>query len=137
MTVLGTYLGGFFGSISQLSLFSEIGTMLVNISKILNLLDLQNSKTYNLFGTILICVFYLSNVFLYSYFIFWKMQDMCMYRYAHFWVLYPKNLHVVCYVYITLYFLKYCHHLYTHSKLIISAFKVLGIEEAVDAIERI
>jgi hypothetical protein len=89
-------------------MFSEISTVFVNISKILHTHDCSESKTYNYNGAVMILVFFVSKVFLYNYMIFWKMQDMCMYRFESFWVLYPESLHKACYLYIALYFLTYC-----------------------------
>jgi len=108
MSSLGLYIGGFFGSISQLTFFSEISTVFVNISKIYNIHNESQTKKYNRNGALTILVFFVTKVFLYNYMIFWKMQDMCMYRFESFWVLYPESLHKACYLYIFLYFLTYC-----------------------------
>lgn len=137
MTSLGLYIGGFFGSISQLTFFSEISTVFVNISKIYNIHNESQTKKYNRNGALTILVFFVTKVFLYNYMILWKMQDMCMYRFESFWVLYPESLHKTCYLYIFLYFLTYCQQLFKFSVMLWSAFEVLGIDKAIEATERI
>ena len=85
----------------------------------------------------MILTFFVSKVFLYNYMVFWKMQDMCMYRFESFWVLYSESMHKVCYLYIFLYFLTYCQVLFKFSVMLWSAFEVLGIDKAIEATERI
>jgi len=136
-TLLGTYLGGFFGSISQLTWFTEGATFLVSIGKILAAHDLVDTPIYNYCGGALIFVFFACRVFLYNYMIFWKMQDMCLYRFESFWVLYPQNQHMLCYLYILTYFVMYCMQLHHFSTMIWQSFRVLGIDKAIEATERI
>ena len=137
MTCLGLYIGGFFGSISQLTFFSEISTVFVNISKIQNVHAQSESWNYKKNGAVMILVYFVSNIFLYNYMVFWKMQDMCMYRFESFWMLYPESMHKICYLYIFLYFLTYCHQLFKFSVMLWYAFEVLGIDKAIEATERI
>lgn len=128
LTCLGSYLGGFFGSISQLTWFTEISTIFVNFGKILHKHDMSDTPIYNYNGAAQIFVFFVCKVFFYNYMVFWKMQDMCMYRFESFWVLYPTEMHSLCYVYIGTYFMMYCLQLYKFSVMIWEAFRVLGID---------
>jgi uncharacterized membrane protein len=85
---LGIYIGGFLGSISQLTTFTEISTVFVNFRTILVYHHADDNIVYAINGLMMTFSFFIVRVLFYYYIIFWKMQDMVMYRFESFWATY-------------------------------------------------
>ena len=137
VTVLGTYLGGFFGSISQLTWFTEGSTLFVNFCKLLIAHHMKETLFFTLSKLLTLIVYFICNVFLYQYMIFWKMQDMCLYRFDSFWILYDEKQHVFCYIFIGVYFVMYCLQNFLFSKMLWDFLQDIGIDKAIQKTERI
>jgi hypothetical protein len=137
VTVLGTYLGGFFGSISQLTWFTEGSTPFVNFCKLLVAQHKKETLFYTLSNLLTLMVYFVCNVFLYQYMMFWKMQDMCLYRFQSFWILYESSQHKLCYTFILIYFVMYCLQNFLFSKMVWDFLKDIGIDKAIEKTERI
>ena len=105
--VQGNYLGGFFGSISQLTWITEGSTPFVNLRWLLVQHKLGDSTLYLLNGAMMAWSFFWFRIFFYNYIIFWKMQDYVMYRYESFWQTIPEHKHFICYMSITMYLVMY------------------------------
>ena len=77
----GITLEGFFGSLTQLSFFTEGSTLFVNARAIMATHKLTSTVPYFINGVLMVIAFFFMRVIFYHYMIFWKMQDLCMYRY--------------------------------------------------------
>ena len=71
--------------------FAEGSTPFVNFCKLLVAHGQKETLFYTLSNLLTLIVYFICNVFLYQYMIFWKMQDMCLYRYESFWILYEEK----------------------------------------------
>ena len=109
---LGIYIGGFIGSISQLTAFTEISTIFVNFRTILVYHHATDNIVYAVNGLMMTFSFFFVRVLFYYYIIFWKMQDMVMYRFESFWATYDKEVHYICWICLYLYLAMYILNLY-------------------------
>lgn len=133
---LGIYIGGFLGSASQLTWFTEISTPFVNFRALLAYHKLNNTRLYALNGIIMTAVFFLGRVIFYYYIVFLKCLDMVAYRSISFWPLYPEEHHKYCYFCITMYCTMYLLNLFWFSKMMAGFCKGLGLLDACERTER-
>lgn len=83
--LLAVWLGGFFGSASQVSFIVEVSTPFVSIRQMMAYHKKEDSLLYKLNGIIMTLSFFIFRVCFYYYMVFWKCQDFLMYRYVSFW----------------------------------------------------
>ena len=67
----GLYIGGFFGSMSQLTWISELSTFFVNFGQILAWHDKTEAGIYVVNGLLMLVSFFIFRVIFYTYMIFW------------------------------------------------------------------
>jgi len=131
--LLGNYVGGFFGSISQLTWITELSTPFTNGRALLAYHKKQDSVVYLLNGLMMLVSFFVVRVCYYYYMIFNQMQIYCMYRSNSFWHLYPAEHHKWCYLAMFLYFSMYILQLFWFSKILDGFLKAIGLNlEAVE-----
>lgn len=70
---LGIHIGGFLGSISQLTTITEISTVFVNFRSILVYHHATDNIVYAINGLMMTFSFFIVRVLFYYYIIFWKM----------------------------------------------------------------
>lgn len=87
--ILGVYLGGYFGSVTQLSLLTEIATFNSAARELLIVHKLDDTliNTLNSLSQTLTFMFF--RIFFYYYMVFFKLVDYAGYRYNSFWNLIP------------------------------------------------
>lgn len=134
--LIGTYIGGFLGSISQLTWVTELSTPFVNLRALMSIHKTTGNLVYVVNGLLMTVVFYVVRVFFYNYMIFWKIHDFCFYRHLHFWSTYPEHFHFWAKLAIVMYFLMYCLQLFWFSKILFGLLKALGFDKAIEATER-
>lgn len=134
--VMGVYIGGFFGSITNLTMITELSTSFVSIRVVLAIHHLQDTVFYFWNGLALTFSFLFFRVFFYYYIIFWKVVDFCCYRQSSFWATYPPEMHKFCYLGIFLYILMYLLQLFWFSKIIEGCLKQLGVTDAIEETEQ-
>ena len=129
--VLGIYVGGFFGSISQLTWITELSTPFVNIRWLLAFHHLESTIAYMINGFLMTVAFLVFRMIYYYYMIFIKVVEMTMYRFRSFWATYPEDKYLACYACLALYGMMYVLNLYWFSRMVVGLFKGLGIMEAI------
>jgi hypothetical protein len=82
---LALWLGGFFGSCSQVSFIVEASTPFVSLRAILAYHKQDSTLFYGLNGMMMTFMFFIFRVCFYYYMIFWKCQDFLLYRFVSFW----------------------------------------------------
>ena len=135
--VIGVYLGGFLGSVTQVTLLTEASTPFVNFRALLAIHGFTEGTLHYWNGWCMTFSFLIFRVWFYYYMIFWKIGDMVMYRHLAFWATYPKEKHIVCYIGIFLYVVMYCLQLFWFSKIIQGCLRTLGIAKAIEQTERL
>ena len=133
----GIYIGGFMGSICQLTWITEGSTPFVNLRQILAWHNMQDTTLYLMNGFMMTWSFFWFRVFFYNYMIFWKLQDYVMYRYESFWQTIPEHKHKIAIVSFVCYFVMYGLQLFWFSKILQGLLKALGIADAIQRTERI
>lgn len=87
----GIYVGGFFGSISQLSFVTELSTPFVNGRVILTWHDYGNSSLYLANGVMMAVSFYYCRIVYYFHMIFYWILLFTFFRKSTFWNFYPES----------------------------------------------
>uniref|UniRef100_A0A7S3CQB2 TLC domain-containing protein n=1 Tax=Strombidium rassoulzadegani TaxID=1082188 RepID=A0A7S3CQB2_9SPIT len=134
--LIGSYLGGFLGSISQLTWVTEFSTPSVNLRAIMAMHKATDNALYVLNGLMMTLSFFVFRVVYYRYMIFWKIHDMATYRSETFWATYPAEKHALCLFCIVVYFIMFCLQLFWFSKIVMGLFKAFGLDKAVQLTER-
>jgi len=106
--------GGFIGSISQLSFLTELSTSFVNIRALIP----KNSILYILNGFCMVVSFTVFRIFWYNFVIFDQFQMYIMYRGFHFWQLYDKADHFGVQVLIWFAMILFGLNLFWYSKMV-------------------
>ena len=90
---VGLFMDGFFGSISQLTWFTEGSTFFVDLRHLLLFLKLENSLLYLVNGFFMCVTFFIFRVLYYDYVIFTVIKEWSLYRSEAFWdVLYQDQM---------------------------------------------
>lgn len=129
--LIGNYVGGFFGSISQLTNFAEGANYCLAAHHVM-IYHQQNGLMRTLNGLSSLLNFFVFRMLFFNYMIFWKMQDFCLYRYYTFWHQYPSDLHHVCYAFIAIYIVMFGIQLHWFSKLLFGFLKHIGLDIAIE-----
>lgn len=87
----GNYVGGLFGSISQLSFVTELSTPFVNGRVILTWHDLGSHPIYIFNGVMMAVSFYAFRIVYYYQMIFYYILMFAFFRKSTFWNLYPQS----------------------------------------------
>lgn len=135
--LIGLYVGGFFGSVQQISFIIEASTPFKSLQSIISAHNNRSSLLYHLNGMILLVTFLIFRAFFFYYMILWKFEDMLMYRWVSFWQTYPKNNWRWCQLWIALYIAHYVLNLYWFSKILWAFFRAIGLEQAIIDSERV
>uniref|UniRef100_A0A7S3IL81 TLC domain-containing protein n=1 Tax=Strombidium inclinatum TaxID=197538 RepID=A0A7S3IL81_9SPIT len=135
-SVMAVVIGGFFGSMCQLSYITEISTFFLNVRALMAEHKLDNQPLYYANGLVLTGAFFVFRVFFYHYMIFWKIQDYAFYRYQSFWTLYPPEHYWMCCSCILLYTFMYFLQLFWFSKILFGLLKAFGVDKAIQATEK-
>ena len=85
----GLYIGGFFGSMSQLTWISECSTFFVNFGQILAWHEKTESNAYLVNGISMLVSFFIFRVLFYTYMIFWGVIPFDFVDSEANWKLYP------------------------------------------------
>ena len=125
--VTATYVGGFFGSISQLTIITELSTPFVNLRWILAKHKLEKSSLYIAVALMMTLSFFVLRVCFCYYMIFNQLVIYCLYRKNALWAMYPKYKWKWCYVAIALYIMLYFLNLFWFSKMLYGMLKALGL----------
>ena len=125
--VITTQTSGFFGSICQITLITELSTPFVNMRTILAYHKQEKSYLYIFNGIMMTVSFFFLRVCYYYYMIFNQMVIYCLYRRDSFWDLYEPYMYKWCYLSVTLYFFMYALNLYWFSKMLYGLMKALGL----------
>ena len=133
--LLGQYLGGFFGSISQLTFITEASTLNVNLRWVLAFHKLTSSALYQINGLLMTVSFFVFRVCFYYFMVFSQMQIYTLYRSYSFWSLYEDDKHKWCYLAMVLYCSMYILNMFWFSKMVMGLLKALGIDKAIEATE--
>lgn len=83
--ILAVWLGGFFGSASQVSFIVEASTPFVSLRAILAEHKREDTLLYKINAVMMTFSFFIFRVCFYYYMVFWKCQDLLMYRHVSFW----------------------------------------------------
>ena len=129
--VLAVWLGGFFGTCSQVSFIVEASTPFVSLRAILAGLKLESSILYIVNGIMMTFAFFIFRVCFYYYMVFWKCQDFMLYRFSHFWQTYPEYKFKWCILCFILYVAMYMLNLFWFFKMLWGFFKGIGIDKAI------
>ena len=132
----GLYVGGFIGSVSQLTWITEASTPLVNLRWILADHKMSDGFLYVFNGVAMTVVFFFCRVIFYYYIIFAKLIELAAYRYMSFWATYPEEKHFWVSVSIALYCMMYVLNLFWFSKMLQGLCKASGLLEAIGRTER-
>lgn len=125
---LGLYNGGFFGSVSQLSFIAEVSTLFVNFRFVLCLHKQEGTKLYAINGILMTIAFFFFRVWYFYYMIFWKCQDLMMYKYAAFWATYPAHKWKWCQLHFYMYVMMYILNIFWFAKMVWGLVKGMGID---------
>ena len=134
--MLTTYAGGLIGSVCQLSAFTEISTLFVNMRTILAYHKLQKSTLYVANGVMMTWMFFWARVVFYSYMIFGVLLDYCVYRSHSFWSTYDDQTRPMMYFSLALYLLMYLLNLFWFVKIFMGLAKAFGLVGKVQTTER-
>ena len=99
----GLYIGGFFGSMSQLTWISECSTFFVNFGQILAWHEKTESNAYLVNGISMLVSFFIFRVLFYTYMIFWGVIPFDFVDSEANWKLYPQSQHYF------IFFLQFCY----------------------------
>jgi len=125
---LGLWVGGFFGSVSQLTFIVETTTLFVNFRFVLCLHKQEGTKLYAINGLLMTIAFFIFRVWYYYYIVFWKCQDLMMYKYAAFWATYPEYKWKWCYFNFIMFLMMYCLNIFWFAKMVWGLMKGMGID---------
>ena len=134
--LLALWLGGFFGSCSQVTFIVEASTPFVSLRALIAYHKREDSLLYVINGIVMTFVFFVFRVCFYYYMVFWKAQDFMLYRFVSFWQTYPKHKWPWCKLCFVLYLAMYMLNLFWFSKILWGFFKGLGIDQAIADTER-
>ena len=131
---VGLYMDHFFGSISQLTMITELSTISLNIRAIMVYHKQQGSLLYIFNGFIMTISFYFIRILWYHFIIFGLFIDFGIYYGEQFWAsIYPEPAKVrVIYISYFVYFLLYCLQLFWFSKILAGLLKAFGVEAYLD-----
>lgn len=135
--LLALWLGGFFGSCSQISFIVEASTPFVSLRAIIAYHKREDCLLYKVNGILMTIMFFIFRVCFYYYMVFWKSQDFLMYRFVSFWQTYPQYKWFWCKVCMALYCMMYFLNLFWFSKMLWGLMKGLGIDQAIRDTERV
>ena len=135
--LIGLYVGGFFGSVQQITYIMEVTTPFTSLKSIMVAHNYRNSLLYQLNGMIFLVAFVIFRAFYMYYMVMWKFQDYLMYRFVSFWHMYPKANWRWCNIWIAFYITLYLLNLYWFSKILWAFFRAIGLEQAMIDTERV
>jgi len=133
--ILALWLGGFFGSMSQLTWITEASTFFVNMRAIMAYHKMQSHPLYIANGLLMTIAFFVFRICYYYFMVFSHIQIYTLYRSYSFWSLYPEDMHKWCYLAMALYFSMYILNMFWFSKIVMGSLKALGIDKAIEATE--
>ena len=136
MCVLGVIVGGFFGSLSQLTWIISLSTIFTSIKSLIALSDYDKTLAYYLTVLIEIVSFFFARVIFFYTAVFLKIVEMVGYRFENFWATYDPTMKPYCQVFIGLYLAVYVLNLNEFSWLVQDLFEMVGLAEAVRKTER-
>ena len=129
--LLSIYLGGFMGSIGQLSGFTEFSSPFVSLRAILAMHKMQSGILYFLNGLMMVFSFFLCRMCFQYYLIFKEIEYFLFYRHLEFWALYPEEQHLWIKIAVAFYLVLYILNIYWFSKILLGLYKALGIDKAI------
>jgi len=136
MCVFGVIVGGFFGSLSQLTWIISLSTICTSIKNLLALNDYDKSLAYYLTVLVEIVSFFFARVIFFYMAVFLKIVEMVGYRFENFWATYDPVMKPYCQAFIGLYLVVFVLNLNEFSWLVQDLFEMMGLAEAVRRTER-
>lgn len=128
---LSINVGGFMGSICQVSLLTELSTPFVNIRGFIP----RTSPLYLVNGILMTGAFFFFRVLWYNFVIFDQFQVYILYRGYHFWELYPKEDHFKVKILLCLSMTMYFLNMFWFSKMFAGLLNALGLGKLFDEVE--
>ena len=98
MISIAIFVGGFFGSVTQLTLVTEVVTPIIVMRSIMALHGWSDSILFFFNKMVLTAAFFVFRIMFYYYMVFGKIVDYAGYRHHSFWTNIPIEFHKLCYL---------------------------------------